>query len=176
MIWIFSNHKKEDWRMKIWKAYLDGIKPLKKTLLIDACHSGEIDKDEVQLAEADVKEEGDVQFRVVGNTASPKLGVQNTSELTKSLFTDLRKGTGATVISSAGGMEFAMEGDDWNNGLFTYCLIKGIQSKEADVNGDKEIWLSEIQQYVSEQVFELSGGRQHPTSRIENQTVDFRVW
>jgi uncharacterized caspase-like protein len=159
------------------ESLLDGIKPLKKTLMIDACHSGEIDKDEVELAEADVKEEGDVQFRVVGNTASPKLGTQNTSELTKSLFTDLRKGTGATVISSAGGMEFAMEGDDWNNGLFTYCLINGIQTKAADYNGDNgEIWLSEIQQYVSEQVFELSGGRQQPTSRIENQTVDFRVW
>jgi hypothetical protein len=113
------------------ESLLDGIKPLKKTLMIDACHSGEIDKDEVELAEADNGEEGDVQFRAVGNTATPKLGVQNTSELTKSLFTDLRKGTGATVISSAGGMEFAMEGDDWNNGLFTYCLIKGIQSKAS---------------------------------------------
>jgi WD40 repeat protein len=158
------------------ESLLDGIKPLKKTLLIDACHSGEIDKEEVQLAEADVKEERDIQFRVVGKTASPKLGTQNTSELTKSLFTDLRKGTGATVISSAGGMEFAMEGDDWNNGLFTYCFINGIKSKEADVNQDGEIWLSEIQQYVSKKVFELSGGRQQPTSRIENQTVDFRVW
>ena len=34
---------------------------------------------------ADVKEEGDIQFRVVGNTATPKLGTQNTSELTKSI-------------------------------------------------------------------------------------------
>lgn len=158
------------------EGLLDGIKPLKKTLLIDACHSGEIDKEEVELAEADVKEEGDIQFRVVGNTASPKLGTQNTSELTKSLFTDLRKGTGATVISSAGGMEFAMEGDDWNNGLFTYCFINGIKTKAADYNNDGEIWLSEIQQYVAQQVYELSGGRQQPTSRIENQTIDFRVW
>lgn len=158
------------------ESLLDGIKPLKKTLLIDACHSGEIDIDEVEIAEADIEEGDDVQFRVVGNTASPKLGVQNTSELTKSLFTDLRKGTGATVISSAGGMEFAMEGDEWKNGLFTYCLINGIKSKEADLNGDKEIWLSEIQQFVVQQVSELSGGRQQPTSRIENQTVDFRIW
>ena len=158
------------------EGLLDGIKPLKKTLLIDACHSGEIDKEEFELAAADLQEEGDIQFRVVGNTASPKLGMQNTSELTKSLFTDLRKGTGATVISSAGGMEFAMEGDDWNNGLFTYCFIKGIQSKAADLNKDGEIWLSEIKQYVSQQVYELSTGRQQPTSRIENQTIDFRVW
>ncbi|UKN00254.1 caspase family protein [Paracrocinitomix mangrovi] len=172
----FQNPQERGLAYEDLESLLDGIKPLKKTLLIDACHSGEIDKDEVQLAEADVQKEGDVQFRVVGNTASPKLGSQNTSELTKSLFTDLRKGTGATVISSAGGMEFAMEGDDWKNGLFTYCFIKGIQSKEADYNKDGEIWLSEIQQYVSQQVSELSGGRQQPTSRIENQTIDFRVW
>ena len=139
-------------------------------------NAGEIDKDEVELAEADVKEDGDIQFRVVGNTATPKLGSQNTSELTKSLFTDLRKGTGATVISSAGGMEFAMEGDDWSNGLFTYCFINGIKSKAADYDNNGEIWLSELKRYVSEQVSELSGGRQQPTSRIENQSVDFRVW
>ncbi|OIQ29786.1 MAG: hypothetical protein BM555_05575, partial [Crocinitomix sp. MedPE-SWsnd] len=158
------------------EGLLDGIKPLKKTLMIDACHSGEIDKDEVELAEVDAQEDGDVQFRAVGNTASPKLGMQNTSELTKSLFTDLRKGTGATVISSAGGMEFAMEGDDWSNGLFTYCFIKGIKSKAADYDKNGEIWLSEIKRYVSEQVTELSNGKQQPTSRIENQVVDFRVW
>lgn len=158
------------------EGLLDGIKPLKKTLLIDACHSGEIDKEEVVLAQTETNEDGNIQFRTVGNTATPKLGVQNTSELTKLLFTDLRKGTGATVISSAGGMEFAMEGDDWNNGLFTFCLIKGIQSQEADLNNDGEIWLSELQQYVSQQVTELSNGNQQPTSRIENQTIDFRLW
>jgi hypothetical protein len=158
------------------ESLLDGIKPLKKTLMIDACHSGEIDKDEVVLAEADIHEGDNIQFRVVGNTATPKLGSQNTSELTKSLFTDLRKGTGATVISSAGGMEFAMEGDDWSNGLFTYCFINGIKTKAADYDKNGEIWLSEIKRYVSEQVTELSNGKQQPTSRIENQSIDFRIW
>ena len=158
------------------ESLLDGIAPLKKTLLIDACHSGEIDKDEVMLAEANVTQEENIQFRAIGSTAKPKLGIQNTSELTKSLFTDLRKGTGATVISSAGGMEFAMEGEDWNNGLFTYCFINGIRSKEADINKDGEIWLSELQEYVGEKVADLSKGKQQPTSRIENQSVDFRVW
>jgi len=158
------------------EGILDGIKPLKKTLIIDACHSGEIDKKEVQLAQNETQKEGDIQFRAVGNTVAPKLGMQNTSELTKLLFTDLRKGTGATVISSAGGMEFAMESAEWKNGLFTYCLLNGITSNDADLNKDGEIWLSELQQYVGEQVKKLSGGKQQPTSRIENQIVDFRVW
>jgi len=158
------------------EGLLDGIKPLKKTLIIDACHSGEIDKDEVVLAQNDTQEGDDIQFRTVGNSVAPKLGMQNTSELTKQLFTDLRKGTGATVISSAGGMEFAMESADWKNGLFTYCLLNGITTGDADLNKDGEIWLSELQEYVGEQVTLLSNGKQQPTSRIENQVVDFRVW
>jgi hypothetical protein len=158
------------------EGLLDGINPIKKTLLIDACHSGEIDKEEVVLTQNVAKEKGKVQFRAVGNIVKPKLGVKNISELTKTLFTDLRKGTGATVISSAGGMEFAIEGEDWKNGLFTYCLINGIRTKKADYNGDNQIWLSEIQRYVAENVSILSGGKQSPTSRIENHSVDFRVW
>lgn len=155
---------------------LDGIKPLKKTLIIDACHSGEIDKEDVKLASVENTFEGDVQFRAVGKSVQSKLGAQNTLELTKSLFTDFRKGTGATVISSAGGMEFAMESGEWKNGLFTYALLNGIETGEADLNKDDEIWLSELQEYVSETVSRLSNGKQQPTSRIENQIVDFRVW
>ena len=172
----FNNPTEKGLTYEDLEGLLDGIKPIKKTMFVDACHSGEIDKEEVQLlAQNTTKTEG-VQFRAVGNAVTQKLGVQNTSELTKSLFTDLRKGTGATVISSAGGMEFAMEGDDWNNGLFTYCLINGIKSKEADLNKDGEIWLSELKLYVSEQVAILSNGKQQPTSRIENQVLDYRVW
>lgn len=158
------------------ESLLDGIVPLKKTLIIDACHSGEIDKDEMELAVVTNTTQGDVQFRAVGKTVKSKLGSQNTMELTKSLFADFRKGTGATVISSAGGMEFAMESDEWKNGLFTFSLLKGIETGEADLDKNGEIWLSELQQYISTTVLKLSKGKQQPTSRIENQTVDFRVW
>lgn len=172
----FANPKEKGLAYEDLESLLDGINPIKKTLLIDACHSGEVDKDEIELASTEVYEQGEIRFRSVGNSIQQKLGMQNTSELTRALFTDLRKGTGATVISSAGGMEFAMEGAEWKNGLYTFCLLNGIESNKADLDKDGEIWLSELQKYVSEQVTELSGGKQQPTSRIENQTVDFRVW
>ncbi|MFK8038493.1 MAG: caspase family protein, partial [Crocinitomicaceae bacterium] len=172
----FSNPAEKGLAYEDLESLMDGIAPLKKTLIVDACHSGEIDKDELALVASSTQETGDIQFRSVGTSVAPKLGMENTSELAKSLFSDLRKGTGATVISSSGGMEFAMESDEWKNGLFTYCLINGIKSAKADLNKDGEIWLSELQNYVSKQVTELSKGKQQPTSRIENQTVDFRVW
>ena len=159
---------------------VDGIAPLKKIIFIDACHSGEVDKSEIEFSDStDEVEDGDLTFRKVGNSVQQKeqaLGLQSTSQLTKTLFADLRKGTGATVISSAGGMEFAIESNTWKNGLFTYCLLEGIESKKADLNRDGKIMLSEIQIYVGEQVMLLSKGRQQPTSRIENNSLDYRVW
>jgi hypothetical protein len=172
----FNNPNQRGIAYEDLEGLLDGIKPLKKVLLIDACHSGEIDKEEVELLAANEVQEGEIQFRAVGNSVKPKLGMQNTSELTKALFTDLRKGTGATVISSAGGGEYAMESGEWKNGLFTYCMLKGLETKAADLNGDGEIWLKELQQYVQTQVSELSGGKQQPTSRIENSVLDYRIW
>ncbi len=175
----FSNPAAKGIAYESLERLLDGIAPLKKILLIDACHSGEIDKDEVAITTSTEEETGDIKFRNVGNTIANKegqLGLQNTSELTKSLFADLRKGTGATVISSAGGMEFAMESSQWQNGLFTYCFINGLQSKDADLNKDGVIMLSELQQYVATQVTQLSNGKQQPTSRIENNVLDWRVW
>ena len=52
----------------------------------------------------------------------------------KELFADLRRGTGATVTSSAGGAEYALESSQWNNGVFTYSIIEGIETKKADLN------------------------------------------
>lgn len=172
----FGHPEKKGLAYEDLEGLLDGIKPLKKTMIIDACHSGEIDKEEVLLVNNENIEMGDIQFRTVGANVKSKLGTKNTLELTKSLFIDLRKGTGATVISSAGGMEFAMESDEWNNGLFTYTLLNGLKSGKADLNNDGEIWLSELQKYVSTEVTEMSNGLQQPTSRIENQTVDFKIW
>lgn len=158
---------------------LDSIRPLKKLLLIDACHSGEIDRDELKLIDTSKRSEKRV-FRYVGRGANEMNTNyemnRNTSDLTRQLFADLRKGTGATVISAAGGMEFAMESARWHNGLFTYSLLQGVKSGDADLNRDGKIMLSELQEYVSETVNELSEGMQKPTSRIENATLDYRVW
>jgi len=160
---------------------LDGIKALKKLLFIDTCHSGELDKDEVEEVNEDNNdtEQGDIIFRSVGTAVQFKdnpLGLKSTNELMKSLFTDLRKGTGATVISSSGGTELSIEGGLYQNGLFTYCLINGLTNKKADLDKNKIITVSEIQKYISSEVNRLSHGKQTPTSRIENTELDYRMW
>lgn len=160
------------------EALFDGLNSIKKILFMDTCFSGEVDKDEMELAQTTNTQFGNVSFRSAGAGVRMKesFGTENTAELMKELFTDIRKGTGSTVISSAGGAEFAMEGDQWKNGLFTFCVLNGISKKAADLNSDGKIMLSELQDYVRANVSKLSNGRQSPTSRIQNISMDFRVW
>jgi WD40 repeat protein/uncharacterized caspase-like protein len=155
---------------------LDGIPARKKLLLMDACHSGEVDKEEMQLQAATTKvEEGEISFRNAG-PAIKHIGLENSFDMMRQLFTDLRKGNGTTVISSAGGGEYAMEGAAWKNGVFTYCLLSGLKDQKADKNKDGKIMLSELQEYLQAQVSSLTGGKQKPTSRVENISNDWRVW
>ncbi len=144
----------------------------KKLLLIDACHGGEIDKESAVRMKDGVKVTyGDVKFR------GEETLIENNKafELSKTLFADVDRSVGAAVISSSGGVELAAEGKKWNNGVFTYALLKGLKSKKADLNGDRNVTVSELLFYVNENVKILTSGRQTPTSRVENINYDFKV-
>lgn len=157
--------------------YLDRTASRKKTLLLDACHSGELDKEEVELSIKEQTEFGEVSFRNVGPSVEYKgdMSLKSSFELSKMLFADMRANNGATIISSAGGAEYAIEGNDWNNGVFTFTFLNGLKTMKADLNGDGKIMLSEIQRYLLKKVPEITNGKQTPTSRIENLNNDFLI-
>lgn len=156
---------------------LDGIKPLKKILIMDTCHSGEVEEDDLTASDETTTDENsdDVMFRAVGPKLNTVSGM-SPSKMMKELFVDLRKGTGTTVISSAGGAEFAMESNEWKNGLFTYCLLFGLRNGSADLDKDGKIMLSELQLYTTDRVTQLSKGKQTPTTRIQNIQLDYQIW
>ncbi|MFT4600768.1 MAG: putative caspase-like protein, partial [Arenicella sp.] len=158
---------------------MDNIPARRKLMMIDACHSGEIDKDELVQIESDLENEtgdNDLTFRAVNSTTTKNLGLSNSFELMKELFTDLRKSSGTVIISSAGGLEFAIEGGEWNNGVFTYSFISGLSELKADANKDGKIMLGEMNEYIRDAVFELTKGRQQPTNRAEVLQSDWRLW
>ncbi len=158
------------------ESILDGIPSRNKLLFLDACHSGEIDKEEIiQIQKKNVVVE-DVQFRSANNGL---IGYANpnykTFELMNSVFNNLRQGNGAIVLSSAGGEQYALEGAKWNNGAFTFALLDGLKNKTADLNKDGDIHISELKQYLSKRVLELTEGKQKPNFRVENPDVNFVV-
>ena len=156
---------------------LDQVKSRKKILFLDACHSGDFDKTEVELTvQQEVVE--DVMFRSSGNDIknNQAFGGSSTYELSKMLFADLGENSGSHIISSAGGTEYAIEGESWKNGIFTYSLLNGLKSKKADENGDNEITVKELRKFIFAEVQVLSKGKQQPTSRTENISSNFIIW
>ncbi|MEM6517401.1 MAG: caspase family protein, partial [Bacteroidota bacterium] len=117
-----------------------------KLLLIDACHSGEVDKNSEE-EEEEVTESLATNVVVtargsIGKSQNNKnkVGLQNSFELMKELFADVSRGSGIQVISAATGNSYALESDRWQNGIFTYCLLKGLSyNKEFDNLYDNEL-------------------------------------
>lgn len=146
----------------------------KRLMFIDACHSGEVDKSELVLTEKDST--NDVSMNTKSGKYKVKAKLNNSFAYMKVLFADMGKGTGTTIISAAGGSEYALESNKWNNGVFTYSILKGLNSKAADVNRDKEVNISELQKYVTSMVNELTDGKQLPTTRHVNYYGDFSIY
>ncbi|MCF6365676.1 MAG: caspase family protein [Bacteroidales bacterium] len=158
------------------ESLLEDIPARKKLLLMDACHSGEIDFDEYDLYVENMGNNVVARNIYVSKTSASHIGLDNSFRLMKELFADLRRGSGAVVISSAGGVEYAFESDELKNGVFTYVLINALKSMKANSNYDKVITISELQKYVMKTVSELTGGKQNPTTRRENLEFDFEIW
>ena len=150
---------------------LDSIPARKKLMLLDACHSGEVDKDElVRIADNKdgLAKRGVRGLKIAYDTAGRKLGMKNSFELMQSLFVNVGRNTGAVVISAAGGTQFAYEKGELGNGVFTHCVLE-------EMNTD-HLAVSKLQAEVSAKVSDLTAGLQVPTARSEIKEVDWEVW
>ena len=95
-------------------------------------------------------------------------------EKLQDMFVDLRRGSGATVISSSQGAEYAFESSEQSNGLFTYALMEALDGKAAP-NKDGQITISTVGDYVKKRVQDLTKGKQNPNLRGVNLEEDFAL-
>lgn len=159
-----------------------------KLLLIDACHSGLVDKEassEIHTTSANLQQRLDKNVKAKGArklaiTTSAGQSATNVFNLMQNSFADFSNDNGIVVISAAGGTEYAFESNQWKNGVFTYCVLKGLKEKEADEKSslgytDGKITVQELLKYVSTKVAELTRGKQRPTSRRENLDFDWVI-
>jgi len=172
----FNNPEKNGLKYEQLEALLDGVPSQQKLLLIDACHSGALDKEALLADKQKVfdkktpQDTGKVTVTASRSTIKvkqSKVSLNNTFELMQNMFADFSSSNGVVVISAAGGMEYAFESPQWNNGVFTYCVRKAIEENQAG-DGDGSLTVQQLMQFVSKKVAELTNGRQRPTSRREN--------
>jgi hypothetical protein len=167
----FDNPAKNGLPYEALERLLDSIRPRKKLLLIDACHSGEVDKDELAIMDklADsigLKKRG---VKIIGYKKNKQVGLLNSFELMQDLFVNVSRGTGATIISAAGGAQYALERGDLENGVFTYCILQALDRQTS-------LSVSELKRIVGENVLKLTKGMQKPTSRNETNNFDWLIW
>jgi len=149
---------------------LDSIPARQKLMLIDACHSGEVDKEELKrIDNANSVNTNAKGAKPVAYETEGRLGMENSFELMQHIFVNVGKSTGATVISAAGGTQFALERGDLENGVFTYSILEAMEK-------NKTIKISELKKIVGARVLELTNGMQKPTSRNETIAVDWSLW
>jgi len=152
------------------ESLLDSIPARKKLMLIDACHSGEVDKEEGiamnKLADSLGLSKGIIIDQV---QSEQHVGLKNSFELMQSLFVNVGKSTGATIISAAAGNQFALERGDLKNGVFTYSILEAMSKYPT-------LKISELKRIVGDRVQQLTNGLQKPTSRNENISVDWELW
>ncbi|MEQ9402496.1 MAG: WD40 repeat domain-containing protein [Cyclobacteriaceae bacterium] len=151
-----------------------------RLVLIDACHSGEVEKGSVTIENSAVQSNAKLSVRGYSQVREKTglnriLGYGNLFKFMRSIYADLRDNTGTIVISSAGGAEYALESAEWKNGVFTFFMKQGLTNGDADLNGDGKIYASELQKYLSEKVYEATDGKQRPTTRVENLSYDMLI-
>ncbi|MCB1645943.1 MAG: caspase family protein [Pseudomonadales bacterium] len=163
-----------------------------RLLFIDTCHSGEADasswqefsnssQNPISVTARNVDWRG-ISFESVGPTDLPapsapvsSRGTDDSFSLMKELFLDTRRGSGTNILTSAAGFEFAMESDEWRNGVFTFALLKTLNTPSADTDLDGVLQISELQSFSAELVTGLTGGYQTPTYRQVNRYNDFPI-
>jgi hypothetical protein len=151
---------------------LQGIAPMYKVFLMDACESGEIDEDDQTqlIASANIS---NLSSRGFKNTSATVTTVNTSSrdflfQKDRFIYNDLKRRSGAIVLSSSKGGELSYERNDIENGLFTEYIMRALTSNEADENNDKIISIDELRDYVLKEVAKASGGLQHPTIDRDN--------
>lgn len=167
----FNEPEKEGIEFKELERVLANAPARNKILLVDACHSGEIEKEDVVTVvnNPSTKQGNDeVKFRSTKSILLNKNSSPGLLEFSKNLFVNFNNSTGINTISSSSGLEFSMESKEWNNGLFTYCLLNALDFSKSDSNNDSMIDLTEFSNYIKFNVSKISNGKQNPSLRSDN--------
>lgn len=149
-------------------SILDSIPARKKMVFLDACHSGDLDKPDITLQAQDTFISGVKGSRLVNKSVRKDSLGRTAFSLMQQLFVNMNPGNGTTVCAASAGSESALEGNQWDNGVFTYCLLQGLKDKKADSDRNGHIDISEIKRFILQKVPEYTNGLQTPGFRIEN--------
>jgi hypothetical protein len=170
----FRRPEKNGLPYKALEKLLDSIPARQKLLFIDACHSGEVDKEAIKDMKVvfgdttnKLKQGGKSGIELLVDEST--VGLKNSFELMQELFVDVGRGTGTNIISAVAGTQVAYEKGDLKNGVFTYCILQMLKDHP-------NCTVQQLKEFVSTEVERITNGLQKPTSRNEVVGFNWTVW
>ncbi len=160
---------------------LDSIPARKKLMLLDACHSGESDKDQIAKGkniipgtkrggdDYNTGNESSVQVIDVNKDQSAHASSTDIFKLMKEAFIDIRRNNGAYVISAAQSNEYAEENKTIGNGVFTHCLLEQLKNNSS-------LKINELSVNINKCVSESTKGIQNTANRQELAEFNWQLW
>jgi WD40 repeat protein len=136
-----------------------------KLLLLDACHTGEVQQSGTMRAE------GGATIKTFKGNENTTLLAQTDFELMKDLFVDLNRHSGAFVISASARGQVSVEDPTYQNGVFTYVLKRVLEKPYSE-----KVTVKELQKVIAEKVPRFTDGAQQPAFRQENVLWDWSLW
>jgi len=161
-----------------------------KVLFLDACHSGVVDKSMFRKTEVVGKTAGTALLRqgtrggVLLNSGKQDYKEQDVFLFMQKIFADLSQDNSTNILAASLGNSFALENSQLQNGLFTYSIIKGLglakasrkefYTSEKDYAEGSVISISDLQEYLANEVLLLSKGAQVPSFKT-NKIISDRI-
>ncbi|GAB4092598.1 caspase family protein [Flaviaesturariibacter terrae] len=173
----FGDPKKYGFSFAEMEGLLTGIPARRRLLLIDACNSGNVDREAAPATAAapGVQEQHSLAPGSRGVLLPRPQGMSNAQVFSR-LFSMSSGQSGAEIIAATAGNAYAYESEQWQNGVFTYSILQALrQAGSLDRNFDEGLSVRELKQFVYPLVQQLTGGRQQPLARFENAGYDWNL-
>ncbi len=179
----FTNPAKRGFPYTELQGLMDHLATRRKLVLIDACHSGGLDKTPMPNQAVQTPPENALARGLVREQsgATQDSSLENEFDLVSELFVDLNRFCGTQVISSAQGNEFAYEAAQWQNGAFTSALLDALTTDKksgllhADRDQSRGVDIAELRAYTIAAVKILTNGEQRPTAREQTLNFDYAL-
>lgn len=154
----------------------------KKLLLLDTCHAGILgEEDEEKLALAGISlphgVRAIVQRGMKAKQVQTGLNAKQTKRFIEELFSHNDSTRGMNIITASAGSEFALESDQWQNGIFAASIIRALTSEFAlaDNNCNARLDCGELRDYVTWMVSSLSAGKQRAVVNCSEDAAGFEI-
>lgn len=162
-------------------ALLNKAKAVRKLLIMDSCHAGDIfEKDNKTLAESKPSDKDKRGASLIEQENSHE---EKVSEIMAQLFNNVSSGSGITVLTASAGTDVAYESAELSNGAFTTALIEGLESAfknswgQINTEAQKQLQLDDSFIYqLQKRVITATQSRQIPNVREVNKLSGLKLW